>query len=64
MNDGDQTTTSLFILFAIIVIFMFGLCVGSWSRDLFWEESAVKAGVGEYNQKTGKFQWVNQPIVR
>lgn len=59
MNDTDPIATGLFILFAIIVIFISGLCVGVWCRDQLWEESAIKAGVGEYNSKTSKFQWAN-----
>lgn len=59
MNDGDPRTTAIFIFIAIVIIFAIGLSVGGWTRDLLWEASAIKAGVGEYNQKTSKFQWAN-----
>lgn len=59
MNNHDPREAYLFILLAIAVIFAIGLGVGGWTRDLLWEESAIKAGVGEYNSKTSKFQWAN-----
>lgn len=48
-----------FFVFIIGIAFILGFTAGLWYGNKAWEESAVKAGAGEYNSKTSKFQWAN-----
>lgn len=56
---NDDFGTIVFCGFCLITMFVAGMTVGSYLTDKEWQESALKAGVGEYSQQTAKFQWVN-----
>ena len=55
MNDED-------IFWVILISFIIGACVGGcaihWANESDWEESAIEAGVGKYNETTAKFEWI------
>lgn len=42
----------------IVIGLVIGIITGSVATNHKWETQALELGVGEYNQKTGKFQFV------
>lgn len=49
-------------IFGLVICFVIGLVIGIFTGSVAtshkWETKALESGVGEYNQKTGKFQFV------
>lgn len=52
MKDGIKSLLGM-ALFAFVC-----LCIDMYDSRLQMKEEAIKHGCAEYNQQTGKFQWI------
>jgi hypothetical protein len=55
-----ETITVLVAAFTVVGVAVggcIGFVIGGCDAERFVHEQAIKAGVGEYNRKTGLFQW-------
>jgi hypothetical protein len=55
-----ETITVLVAVFTVVGVAVggcIGFVIGGCDAERFVREQAIKAGVGEYNRKTGLFQW-------
>lgn len=57
MNSKEKTYIYCLIVVSCSAFFIFGFCMGSFIENIIWEKEAIKSCVGEYNSKTGNFQW-------
>ena len=58
MNDGGFVAGALTGLILCTIVFVWTAAICDVCPRAEWEKKAVAAGAGEYNNKTGKFQWV------
>lgn len=54
MNDNDG---GLFVA-GLILGALLGAIMIHIANDADWENKAIEANVGQYNNKTGKFEWI------
>ena len=54
MNDNDG---GLFLA-AFVIGFFIGAIVIHFANNARWENRAIENNAGQYNNKTGKFEWI------
>lgn len=60
MNKNTEQFPKYVALFAIGM--SFGMLFGSFIIRNVWVNDAIKAGVGQYNPISGKFEWI-KPVI-
>ena len=58
-DNGDVAVACILTCFITIIVtglFLGGIATPDWK----WHKSAVEAGVGRYDSKTGAFKWVTE----
>jgi hypothetical protein len=52
----------IFMIILLISVFILGVCLGAIFMKLDIQQEAIEAGSAEYDQKTGKFQFIKVEV--
>lgn len=49
-----------FVRFMLVLGFLAGLSAGGMVANYMWQNQAIEQGCGQFNGKTGDFEWIQK----